>query len=80
MKTRKMLGKLRAMLRGQLEDTPRRKICKAIKALKARQRELEVRLTHTEGKRARQRLEQKIHVIRAQRLKGQQRYREIKAG
>ncbi|WP_227816240.1 hypothetical protein [Nitrogeniibacter aestuarii] len=80
MKTQKMLGKLRALLRGPLEDTPRKKICKAIKALKARQRELEARLMQTEGKRARQRLEQKIHVIRAQRLKGQQRYREIKTG
>lgn len=80
MKTQKMLGKLRAMLRGPIEETPRKKICKAIRALKARQRELEARLAHTEGQRARQRLEQKIQVIRAQRLKGQQRYRQIKTG
>lgn len=80
MKTHRMLGKLRAMLRGPVEDTPRKKICKAIKLLKAQQRELEAKLRHTEGKRARQRLEQKIEVLRAQRIKGQQRYREIKAG
>lgn len=79
MKTQKMIGKLRALLSRPADDTPRKKICKAIKLLKDKQRELEDRLAHTEGRHARHRLEQKIQVIRAQRLKGQQRYREMKA-
>jgi len=80
MKTRRMIEQLRALLRGPAKETPSRQICKALKALKARQHELEIQLRHTEGKRARHRLEQKIQVLRAQRLKGQQRYKEIKAG
>ncbi len=80
MKTREMIERLRALLRGPAQDTPRKAICKALKALKARQRELELRLEHTEGKRARQRLKQKIGVLKAQRKKGQLRYKEIKAG
>lgn len=79
MKTRKWIGKLQALLGTPAEETPRKKMGKALKALKARQRELEARLAQTEGNHARQRLQQKIDVLRAQRRKGLRRYREIKA-
>jgi len=78
MKRHKLIARLRALMSGPPEGTPRKKICQALKVLKRKQRELEARLEEVEGPHARQRLRQKIEVLRAQRRKGQQRYREIK--
>jgi len=78
MKRHKLIARLRALMSGPADRTPRRKICQALRQLKQKQRELEARLEQVEGQHARQRLKQKIEVLRAQRIKGQQRYREIK--
>jgi hypothetical protein len=79
MKTQKLIDKLRGLLSRPDEDTPRKKICKTLRELKQAQRALEAQLELTDSKHARHRLAQKIAVLRAQRLKGQQRYRELKA-
>jgi len=78
MKTHKLIGRLRALMQRPSEDTPRKKICSALRVLKNKQRELEARLEQTEGAHARQRLKQKIQVLRVQRLKGHRRYKEMK--
>ncbi|QID19143.1 hypothetical protein G3580_16865 [Nitrogeniibacter mangrovi] len=79
MKTRKLIGRLRLWMTGPPAETPRRKLRKALRELKARQRALEAELERTDGLHARQRLRQKIEVLRAQRQKGVRRYRAIRA-
>jgi len=60
--------------------TPVKKRGKTVMALKKKQKKLEKRLQRTDGKHARQRLKQKIRVLRAQRRKGIELYKKLKAG
>ena len=55
-----------------------KKLRKTIKALKEKQEDLEHKLRRTQGKHARQRLQQKIDVLHAQRKKGAAAYRKLK--
>ena len=80
MKTKKLVEKFQKLVSQPPEETPRKKLCKTIRALKKKQRELEGKLRLTEGKHSRQRLEQKIEVLRAQRRKGVALYKQLKNG
>ena len=79
MKTTKLIDKFQRLVSKAPEETPSRKLCKTIKALKNKQKDLEDRLKRTEGKHARQRLKQKIDVLKAQRRKGAELYKSLKA-
>ena len=79
MKTTKLIEKFQKLIGNKPEETPAKKLCKTIKALKYKQKDLEGRLKRTEGKHARQRLRQKIDVLRAQRRKGIDLYKSLKA-
>jgi septal ring factor EnvC (AmiA/AmiB activator) len=79
MKTMKLVARIQKLLRRPPEETPLKKLRKTIKALKEKQRELEGKLKHTHGQRERQRLQQKIDVLNAQRRKGAEVYRQLKA-
>ena len=78
MKTKKLIARIRKLLRRPPEETKLKKLRKTIRALKEKQKELEERLKHTSGKHARERIEQKIDVLRSQRHKGVRVYRELK--
>ncbi len=80
MKTIKLIEKLQQLMQGAPKETPRKKLCKTVKALRGKQRKLEKKLQHTEGKHARQRLKHKIGVLRAQRRKGMALYKSLKSG
>ena len=79
MKTKKLIGKLQDLLQRPPEETKLKKLRKTIKALKEKQEQLEDRLKRTRDKHARQRLQQKIDVLHAQRRKGAETYRRLKA-
>ena len=79
MKTMKLIGKFQKLVSKAPKETPIKKLCKTIKALKHKQKDLESRLKRTEGKHARDRLRQKIDVLRAQRRKGVDLYKTLKA-
>jgi len=79
MKTMKLVAKIQELLQRPAEETKIRKLRKTIKALKDKQKELEHKLKRTHGKHDRQRLEQKIAVLKAQRLKGAEVYYRLKA-
>ena len=79
MKTTKLIDKFQKLISKGPEETPTKKLCKTVKALKDKQKDLENRLKRTEGKHARQRLRQKIQVLKAQRRKGVELYRSLKA-
>jgi hypothetical protein len=78
MKTMTLIGKLQDLMKKPPEETPIKKLRKTIKALKEKQKELEKRLRRTEGKHARERLQQKIEVLKAQRRKGADLYKRLK--
>lgn len=79
MKTTKLIERLQALMKGAPKETPRKKLCKMVKALRGKQRELEKKLQRTEGKHARKRLKRKISVLRAQRRKGTALYKSLKS-
>ncbi|MCB1787594.1 MAG: hypothetical protein H6955_05770 [Chromatiaceae bacterium] len=79
MKTTKLVARVRKLLSRPPQDTKLKKLRKTVKALKKKQEELEDKLKRTRGKDARQRLRQKIDVLRAQRQKGAEVYRRLKA-
>jgi len=79
MKTMKLVAKIQKLLQRPPEETKIKKLRKTIKALKDKQKELENKLKRTHGKHERQRLEQKIEVLKAQRLKGAEVYYQLKA-
>lgn len=78
MKTTELIHKIRHLMKKPASETPKKKLCKTIKALREKQRELEKKLKRTEGKQARKRLKQKIDVLRAQRRKGIAVYKSLK--
>jgi hypothetical protein len=78
MSTGKLLDRLKAWLDDPPEKSRLKQLRRTVKALKQKQRELEVRLDKTEGKHARHRLEHKIRVLKKQRSKGAALYRELK--
>lgn len=78
MKTMKLIAKIQTLLQRPPEDTRLKKLRRTIKALKEKQEELENKLKRTQGKHQRQRLQQKIDVLHAQRKKGAAAYRELK--
>ena len=80
MKTKNLVEKLQELMKRPAEETPVKKLCKTVMALKKKQKKLEKRLQRTDGKHARQRLKQKIRVLRAQRRKGVELYKKLKAG
>ena len=79
MKTMKLIKKINSLMAAAPEETPLKKLRKTIHALKKKQADLEDKLKHAKGKHTQERLEQKIRVLRAQRRKGAERYRELKA-
>ena len=79
MKTMKLIEKLGKLMQRPPEEAKLKKLRKTIKALKDKQEELEEKLKRTRGKHSRERLQQKIDVLRAQRRKGADLYRELKA-
>jgi FtsZ-binding cell division protein ZapB len=79
MKTMKLLDKLNDLIARPPAETPLKKLRKTVRALKEKQAELEESLKQTKGHHSRERLEQKIQVIKAQRRKGAERYRALKA-
>lgn len=79
MKTMKLLAKLNDLIARPPDETPLKKLRKTVRALKEKQAELESRLKDTKGQHSRDRLEQKIKVLKAQRRKGAERYRTLKA-
>jgi len=79
MKTTKLVAKIQKLLRRPPEETQLKKLRKTIKALKDKQKDLENKLKRTHGKHDRQRLQQKIEVLKAQRLKGAEVYYRLKA-
>jgi FtsZ-binding cell division protein ZapB len=79
MKTMKLLARLNDLIAKPPDETPLKKLRKTVRALKDKQAELESRLKSTGGRHSRERIEQKIKVIKAQRRKGAERYRALKA-
>lgn len=79
MKTTKLVAKIQKLLQRPPEETKIKKLRKTIKALKAKQEELEGKLKRTHGHHDRKRLQQKIEVLEAQRRKGAELYRRLKA-
>lgn len=79
MKSSKLIDQIQKLLQRSPEKAKKKKLCQTIKALGKKQKELEKKLKRTEGKRDRQRLKQKIEVLRVQRRKGLEFYRQIKA-
>lgn len=79
MKTMKLIAKIQRLLQRPPEETKIKKLRKTIKALKEKQEALEEKLKRTRGKHERQRLQQKVEVLQAQRRKGAQVYRQLKA-
>lgn len=79
MKTMKLLARIQELLGRPPEETPLNKLRKTIKALKEKQQDLEDKLKRTRGKHERRRLQQKIDVLKAQRRKGAEVYRRLKA-
>jgi hypothetical protein len=80
MKTMNLIDKLNRLMAEPARDTPLKKLRKTVRALRQKQKDLEETLRHTKGRHARQRVEQKIQVLRAQRRKGAERYRALKRG
>jgi hypothetical protein len=80
MKTMKLLDRLQRLLAVPADETPLKKLRKTVRALKDKQKKLEESLSHAKGVHARQRLEQKIQVVKAQRRKGAERYQTLKKG
>lgn len=80
MKTKKLVARIQRLLAGPPAETQIKKLRKTIKALKEKQELLEDKLKRTRGKHERQRLQQKIDVVKAQRRKGAEVYRQLKAG
>ena len=80
MKTKNLVERLQELMKRPAEKTPVKKLGKTVMALKKKQKKLEKRLQRTDGKHARQRLKQKIRVLRAQRRKGIELYKKLKAG
>lgn len=80
MKTKSLIERLQALMKRPAEKTPVKKLYKTVMALKKKQKDLERKLERTDGKHARKRLKQKIRVLRAQRKKGIELYRKLKAG
>jgi len=79
MKTAKLVSRIQKLLQRPLEETKIKKLRKTIKALKEKQKDLEGRLKRTHDKHDRKRLQQKIEVLKAQRLKGAEVYHRLKA-
>lgn len=79
MKTMKLIAKVQRLLQAAPQDSKLKKLRKTVKALKEKQEDLEHKLKGTRGKHSRERLRQKIDVLRAQRLKGAEAYRRLKA-
>lgn len=79
MKTTKLMARVQKLLQLPPEETKLKKLRKTIKALKEKQEELEEKLKRTRGKHSRERLQQKIDVLRAQRRKGAETYHRLKA-
>lgn len=79
MKTMKLIERIQKLLGRPPEETKLKKLRKTIRLLKDKQDELEKALKHSHSKHARQRLQQKIDVLRAQRQKGAETYRMLKA-
>lgn len=75
-------GKLVERIRSLLADPPKKsklkKLRKTVRALKEKQKHLEKKLEKVSGKHERQRIEQKIKVLRKQRAKGCELYRTLK--
>ncbi|MCB1803142.1 MAG: hypothetical protein KDI82_15730 [Gammaproteobacteria bacterium] len=80
MKSRKVLAQIQELLKKSPEKAKKKKLCQTIKALSKKQKELEKKLKRVEGARERERLKQKIEVMRMQRRKGVEFYRQIKSG
>jgi peptide subunit release factor 1 (eRF1) len=78
MKTTRLIHKIQDLMKQPPEETPRKKLCRTLKVLKSKQKDLEKKLKRTEGRHARQRLKQKIEVLRTQRRKGVELYRLLK--
>ncbi|MCB1789104.1 MAG: hypothetical protein KDJ27_05995 [Gammaproteobacteria bacterium] len=79
MKTEKLIHRIQKLLQRAPEETKLKKLHKTIKALRNKQKDLEQKLKRTQGKHARQRLQQKIDVLYVQRRKGIEVYRQLKA-
>ena len=78
MKTTKLIARVQKLLQRPPEETKLKKLRKTVKALKQKQEDLEDKLKHTRSKPARERLQQKIDVLKAQRRKGAEVYRRLK--
>jgi hypothetical protein len=78
MTTKKLLHRIKRMLEQPREKTKRKKLCKTIQALRQKQRDLEKKLAETDDAHARERLAQKIKVVRKQRSKGVALHRQMK--
>jgi hypothetical protein len=78
MTTDKLIDRIKGLLKQPPEKTKLKKLRKTVKALKEKQQHLEKKLADTEGKHERQRIEQKIKVLRKQRSKGCELYRVLK--
>jgi FtsZ-binding cell division protein ZapB len=79
MKTMKLIDKINRLIEKPAAETPLKKLRKTVRALKEKQTDLEARLKHEKGQHSRDRLEQKIDVLKAQRRKGAEKYRKLKA-
>lgn len=78
MHTKKLVHRIKRMLEQPRDKTKRKKLCKTLKLLRDKQRDLESKLADADDAHARERLAQKIKVIRKQRSKGVALYRDMK--
>jgi hypothetical protein len=78
MPRKKLLQRIKRMLEQPREKTRRKKLCKTIQQLRQKQRDLETKIAETDDAHVRERLAQKIKVIRKQRSKGVALYRQMK--
>lgn len=78
MTTGKLLDRVKALLADPPKKSKLKKLRKALKDLKEKQKDLERKLEKVDGKHERQRIEQKIKVLRKQRAKGCELYRTLK--
>ncbi|MGB0722813.1 MAG: hypothetical protein ACPGU7_10510 [Gammaproteobacteria bacterium] len=82
MKTRRLLDQVGTLLGMEDKDLykQRKALCETVKKLKHKERVLKERREDTDDKDKRRKLAQKIQVIKAQRRKAIDRYRELKSG
>lgn len=81
MKTRRLLDKVGSLLGLEDKDlyAQRKVLCETVKKLKDKERVLKARREESSDKGKRKKLELKIQVIKAQRRKAIERYRELKS-